>query len=76
MSLGDSWSTVGYPYDSQCVCVHIPSVHPAEKFNQYPGHKFVFTNGCLINGSTGHACVMVEQAFTYQLHPNNSVFYC
>jgi hypothetical protein len=74
------WDTVGAQWDTcmtlpMCARVHIPSVHPAEKFNHSTqGDKFVFTDGCLMNGSTGYACMIVERACSYQLHPYNSVF--
>jgi hypothetical protein len=59
---------------SVCTCLHTFCRPCSDILSQYPGHEFVFTDGCLTNGSVVHAVMAVEQVFTYQWHLYNLVF--
>jgi hypothetical protein len=48
--------------------------HYAEVISKYPDHTHIFTDGSVIQGSTGCSFVFDSRSFIFHLHPFCSIF--
>jgi hypothetical protein len=55
------------------ICLHVPPVF-RRSLSAYPDYTAVYTDGSLVQDSTGSAFICNDQVFSYRLHSFNSVF--